>query len=301
MNRLILLSVLFLTAMAAHQARAAAAVIFYPPALSGATSFADSIEALAPAEAGWLGQVVKVPLVPLDPGDSLARLRELKPRLVFTYGAFATRSARSVLPKAWLIYAGVPFPENEGFIEDDCMVGVAAWGSPQGLFQLLNSVRPVRKLAVLYSDMHDASVRPLLARLKEAGFDPSSIELNEAPVIEDVVRSIMNGGYGALLILPSPPMSNPDRLRYVITQCVRGSILPVAGDPALVQEGALCAVTPGSRATAATALAAGRKLLSTGSRGQALYWPSTFLRIVNQSVEAAFRLDRPLPADRSIE
>jgi hypothetical protein len=301
MKRIIPLLLSMWAGLLACQANAASSAVFYPTTFPEAASFAAQVVSASAGQEGWLGIPELLPLDPMSPGKQLSRLRDQNPQVVFTYGAFATHGARSVLPSAWIICTGVYYPEAEGFVEDERMAGISMWGSSRELFKLLNAGRPVKTIAVLCSEVHAASMQRVLERLNQAGFEPRGVVMNEAPIIEDVVRSIVEARYDALLIVPSAPMANPYRLRYVITECLRASILPVAGDPSFVKEGLLCAVTPGPEILAKEAVATVKSIVHSERRGEDLVWPISCTKIVNRSTEKAFGLAHPLPADQFID
>jgi ABC-type uncharacterized transport system substrate-binding protein len=246
-----------------------------------------------------------LPVIAVDGGTgdraALGKLKTLAPKVVIATGAWATRLARETLPQAWVVHVLVPYPEVEGFTRDARMTGVSPLGLEKDLFAVANGMAPVKKLAVVHSEVISPFVEPLLGRLKKAGFEPTDFPLSEAPLLQEVMVKV-KGRFQAVLLLPDPITDNPYALRFLVTQCVEAGILPLTLDRSLVGTGVLCGtfVKPETSGWQAASLA-GKLPGSAGAQALPVVFLANSKVAVNLSTAQSLKLKVPSLPDAVIQ
>lgn len=236
--------------------------VFYVAQVPQARAMADRIA----VEAGP-GAILPVPLSP-DVPEGLARaIAASSPRAAIALGPHAVRLARQTLPSAWIVYALVPFPEEEGFLADARAVGIDALAVPRAAKELLARAGVKGKSALLHSVLVSGTAARLAQELRAEGLDVEAVPVSQAPLMEDLF-SRLKGRYSALILLPDPVTDNPYRLRYIVTESLEARMVPLALDCGLASQGVALALGPTPESVSALLHATARALLSDpGYRG----------------------------------
>ncbi|MFZ5982771.1 MAG: hypothetical protein ACOYXN_00240 [Acidobacteriota bacterium] len=218
------------------------------------------------AEAGP-GGTLPVPLSPEVPEGLARALSTSSPRAAIALGPHAVRLARQTLPSAWIVYAMVPFPEEEGFLADPKAVGICALTVPRATKELLTQAGVQGKAALLHSVLVSGTAARLVQGLRAEGLDVEPVPVTQAPLMEDLF-SRLKGRYSTLVLLPDPVTDDPYRLRYIVTQSLEARMVPVALDCGLASQGVALALGPAPDSVSALLHATVRAVLSdSGYKG----------------------------------
>ena len=224
---------------------------------------------------------------------TLAGLKGQSPSLVFAVGAYAAKKVRQAMPDVWIVYGMVYYPEAEGFTGDPKMVGVASLGPTKSLAASLKSLVKGKSIVILHSRAIEAAIPPLVDRLNGEGLDAQSKPVADAAGLQAAFDAVKDQ-YRAILLLPDPITSNPDALRFLVSQCVNAGIAPVSLSESLVSGGVLLASfyppdSVGNRAARAAA-----DILSTGKApDERVVAPTDSATAVNQGTAQALRIKFP--------
>ncbi|MEW6757193.1 MAG: hypothetical protein AB1347_03140 [Acidobacteriota bacterium] len=219
--------------------------VFYVAQIPQARAMADRLA----AEAGP-GATLPVPLSPEVPEGLARALSTSSPRAAIALGPHAVRMARQTLPAAWIVYALVPFPEEEGFLTDPKNVGIDALTVPRAAKELLSHAGVKGKAALLHSVRVSGTAGRLVREWRAEGLDVEAVAVSQAPLMEDLF-SRLKGRYSALLLLPDPVTDNPYRLRFIVTESLQARMVPLALDCGLASQGVALALAPSPQSVAA--------------------------------------------------
>jgi ABC-type uncharacterized transport system substrate-binding protein len=262
------------------------------------------VEAYEGAKAGFIQMAYGVQMPGLNPkavdldgtaadDAALSALAAQAPTVVFAVGAQAVKKVRKAMPEVWIVYGMVYFPESEGFLSDPKMVGVASLGPAKALAADIKTFTKSKSVVILHAQAESAAVSALVDRLRAEGLDPlakgvpSSTDL---PAAFDTVKE----SFKTVILLPDSITASPDSMRFLISQCVQGGILPVALAEPLVASGALLAAyyTPEAVGNQAARLAA--DLIKTGNTpSERLVTPAESATALNKSTAQALKINVP--------
>jgi ABC-type uncharacterized transport system substrate-binding protein len=224
---------------------------------------------------------------------ALANLKGQSPSLVFAVGAYAAKKVRQAMPDVWIVYGMVYYPEAEGFTGDAKMVGVSSLGPTKSLAANLKPIIKGKTLVVLYSRTIEAAIPGLVDRLKGDGLDAQAKPVADATGLQAAFDAVKDQ-CRAILLLPDPITSNPDALRFLVSQCVNAGIAPVSLSEPLVAGGVLLAsfYPPDSVGNRAARVAA--EILSTGKApDERVVSPPDSATAVNKGTAQALRINFP--------
>jgi len=209
------------------------------------------VESFEGAKAGFIQMAYGLQMPGLNPRSvdldgsaaddaALSALAAQAPSVVFAVGAQAAKKVRKAMPDVWIVYGMVYFPEAEGFLQDGKMAGVASLGPAKGLATDIRAFTKSKAVVVLHTQAEASAVSGLVDRLRTEGLEAQSKLVaapGDLPAAFDAVRE----SYKTVVLLPDGLTSNPDSMRFLISQCVQSGILPVSLAEPLVSSGALFA------------------------------------------------------------
>jgi len=243
-----------------------------------------------------------------DDSRVLIKLKADNPQVVIALGVYAAKMTRQALPEATIIYTSVRYPECENFTSDKKMIGIMASGSEEVLAKLVSSFTAGRtdfasakKIAVMYSDFLEPSVKPMIEKLKQAGLDPKPMPLSEAPLLELVMQDISNS-YQSLLLIPDKTTTNEPSLRFILTRCMEKRVLTFSLDYSLVEKGVLCGVFTKPEECVSYAAVVARNILASGKLpAQNVLTPPKVYTVMNQAASKYMGAAPNLTTDFKIE
>jgi ABC-type uncharacterized transport system substrate-binding protein len=262
------------------------------------------VEAFEGAKAGFIQMAYGVQMPGLNPKTvdldgsaaddaALSALAAQNPAVVFAVGAQAVRKVRKAMPEVWIVYGMVYFPESEGFLNDPKMVGVASLGPAKGLAADIKAFTKSKAVVVLHAQAESATVSALLDRLRAEGLDPQSKSVPSSPDLPAAFDAVKDN-YKTVILLPDGITASPDSMRFLISQCVQGGILPVALAEPLVASGALLAAYYPSEAVGNQAARLAADLVKTGNApADKLYTPAESATALNKSTAQALKINVP--------
>jgi ABC-type uncharacterized transport system substrate-binding protein len=184
----------------------------------------------------------------VNDSKTLINLKTYDPKIVLAIGVYAAKMVRKALPEKPIIYTFVRYPEVEGFSQDSKMVGILTSGTEYSLAKLVSAFTEGRtdfasakKIAVMYSDSLEPSIKPVIEKLKQAGLAPTPYPLSEAPLLELVMQDISTQ-YQSLLLFPDKTTQNDYSLRFILTRCMEKRVLTFTLDYSLVERGVFVGV-----------------------------------------------------------
>jgi ABC-type uncharacterized transport system substrate-binding protein len=262
------------------------------------------VEAFDGAKAGFIQMAYGVQMPGLNPKTvdldgtaaddaALSALAAQAPTVVFAVGTQAVKKVRKAMPEVWIVFGMVYFPESEGFLNDPKMVGVASLGPAKGLAADIRTFTKSKSVVVLHAQAEAATVSGLVDRLRAEGLDaqskgvPSSADL---PAAFDTVKD----NFKTVILLPDGITASPDSMRFLISQCVQGGILPVTLAEPLVASGALLAAYYPSEAVGNQAAKIAADLAKTGNTpSERLVTPTESATALNKSTAQALKINVP--------
>jgi ABC-type uncharacterized transport system substrate-binding protein len=225
---------------------------------------------------------------------ALAALKAQAPTLVFAVGSYAAKKVREAVPEAWVVYGMVYYPELEGFVDDPKMVGVASLGSPKALATMLKTLGTKPKgLVLIHSEAISKAVPNLIARLNSDGFEAQAKSAASDKDLQAVFNSVKDQAK-LILLVPDPISSNPDAVRFIVSQCVSAKIIPVSLSESLVSDGALCAAFYPAAGIGNQAARVAQTLLASGQiQGDRLVPPIESSTALNKGTATALGMTLP--------
>ena len=288
---------LVLAVLAGWAASAEAAGVFIV-SRAGVTAYND-------AKAGFMQMAYSLQLPGFNPKTvelngtaaddaALAVLKAQNPSLVYAVGSYAARKVRESVPDAWVVYSMVYYPEVEGFTDDPKMVGVASLGPPKALAGLLKALGVKTKgLVFIHSAAIQKAVPGLLSKLNSEGFDGTAKSVASDKDLQAALDSVKDQAK-LILLLPDPVTSNPDAVRFVVSQCIAAKIPPVSLSEAMVSDGALCGSFYPASAIGNQAAKVAQALLASGQvQGERVVAPIESQTALNKGTADAMRITPP--------
>ncbi len=262
------------------------------------------VEAFEGAKAGFIQMAYGVQMPGLNPRTvdldgsaaddaAISALAAQNPAVVFAVGSQAVKKVRKALPDVWIVYGMVYFPESEGFLNDAKMVGVASLGPTKGLAAAIKTFTKSKSVVVLHAQAESATVSALTERLRAEGLDAQSKGVSssaDVPAAFDAVKE----SYKTVILLPDGITANPDSMRFLISQCVQGGILPVGLAEPLVASGAFLAAYYPAEAVGNQAARLAADLAKTGNTpADRLVTPAESATALNKSTAQALKINIP--------
>ena len=224
---------------------------------------------------------------------AISALAAQNPALVFALGSQAAKRVRKAMPDVWVVYGMVYYPEAEGLTQDAKMVGVSSLGPTKTLAGAVRTFTKSKSLTVLHAQASSATVTVLLDRLRADGFDAQARAVSapaDLPAAFDAVKNQCK----IVLLLPDGITSNPDSMRFLISQCVEAGILPVSLAEPLVASGALLASYVSAEAVGGQAARVAAEILKTGQApAEKVLSPSESGLALNKSTAQALKAQVP--------
>ncbi|MCX7829998.1 MAG: hypothetical protein N2445_02930 [Acidobacteria bacterium] len=238
----------------------------------------------------------------------LSDLKASNPKIVLAIGVYSAKMARKVLPETPIIYLFIRYPETEGFAQDPKMVGISVSGTETALAKLISSFAQGRadfasakKIAVMYSDSLEPSIKPVIENLKQAGLNPQPYPLSEVPLLELIMQDI-SSQYQTLLLFPDKTTQNDYSLRFIITRCLEKRVLTFALDYSLVERGVFAAVYAKPEECINLAIIAIKNYFLTGKLPEkSLLSPPKTYTVVNKAVLKYINLNLNFEPDSTID
>jgi ABC-type uncharacterized transport system substrate-binding protein len=194
---------------------------------------------------------------------ALSALAAQNPSLVFTLGSQAAKRVRKAMPDVWIVYGMVYYPEAEGFTQDARMAGISSLGSTKALAGAVRIFTKSKALTVLHAQAESAAATAIQERLRVEGFDAQDRAVATAADLPAAFNAVKDQ-CKIVLLLPDGITSNPDSMRFLISQCVEAGILPVSLAEPLVASGALLASFVSPEAVGGQAARVAAEILKTG-------------------------------------
>ncbi len=134
--------------------------------------------------------------------------------------------------------------------------------------KLLLLLPNVKKVAIIYDPENSAKT---LARARAAALQATlqllPIEAGTVTEVSQALRLVRKRGCDALLMIPDPSVYNGKTMRYILRYTIEHRIPFMATDRRLVEDGALCAVSPEFADIGTQAASLLKRVLSRGSAG----------------------------------
>jgi len=141
---------------------------------------------------------------------------------------------------------------------------------PFGLrLQKLRLLLPkVKKVAIIHDPARNTrTISRAAAAAERANLQILPLAVSSVPEVSKALRSIQEGGGDALLMIPDPTVYNGKTMRYVLRYTIEHRIPFMATDRRLVEDGALCAVSPEFSDIGAQAASLLERALTRGTSG----------------------------------
>lgn len=224
----------------------------------------------ATAFAAQLGQPVEVVHLRGQREQAMrvaAALTADPPPLILALGEKAAWTAVHHGPTVPVVYAMVDDPDRYG-IDGLFVTGVRANVQPDSVLAELRLYAPsVEHIGIIISAENTSPrVGAAIAAAKEAGFTVAARRVGSSRDVKRAFGSIRNK-VDALWVLPDEDVIDPSSFHYLRREALRARMPMLAWSPALVQAGALMAVTADSDGVAAQAAALSNRVLDGEAAG----------------------------------
>ena len=217
-----------------------------------------------------LGRPVEVVRIGGDRSRAMRVAAELTadpPPLIFALGDKAAWTAVHHGPTVPVVHAMVDDPARYE-IDGAFVTGVSADARPDAVLAELRLYAPdVRRIGIIISSSNtNPRVGAAIAAARESGFEVTARRVGTS---RDVKRAFGNirGDIDALWVLPDQDVIDPTSFHYLQREAVRARMPMLAWSPALVEAGALMAVTADGERVARQAASLAQRVLDGETAG----------------------------------
>jgi putative ABC transport system substrate-binding protein len=227
-------------------------------------------KAAATAFAAQLGQPVEVIRLGGDRARAMRVAADLTadpPPLIFALGEKAAWTAVHHGPTVPIVHAMVDDPARYE-IDGAFVTGVRADAPPDAVLAELRLYAPdVQRIGIIIAAGNTSPrVGAAIAAAKEAGFEVTARRVGTSRDVKRAYGNIRND-IDALWVLPDQEVIDPTSFHYLRREAVRARMPMLAWSPALVQAGALMAVTADSDRVAGQAASLAQRVLAGETAG----------------------------------
>ena len=217
-----------------------------------------------------LGRPVEVVRIGGDRSRAMRVAAELTadpPPLIFALGDKAAWTAVHHGPTVPVVHAMVDDPARYE-IDGAFVTGVSADARPDAVLAELRLYAPdVRRIGIIISSSNtNPRVGAAIAAARESGFEVTARRVGTS---RDVKRAFGNirGDIDALWVLPDQDVIDPTSFHYLQREAIRARMPMLAWSPALVEAGALMAVTADGERVARQAASLAQRVLDGETAG----------------------------------
>jgi len=217
-----------------------------------------------------LGRPVEVVRIGGDRARAMRVAAELTadpPPLIFALGEKAAWTAVHHGPTVPVVHAMVDDPTRYE-IDGAFVTGVSADARPDAVLAELRLYAPeVQRIGIIISSSNtNPRVGAAIAAARDAGFEVTARRVGTS---RDVKRAFGNirGGIDALWVLPDQDVIDPTSFHYLQREAIRARMPMLAWSPALVEAGALMAVTADGERVARQAAGLAQRVLDGETAG----------------------------------